>query len=209
MAAELGATPSRMLNRLAYDIANAEHSADIGVVAATDRIPIYDVSGEIMGYTTAGALLTVQVGVVIEASFATGDVTAVFDGHSMAVEISAGKTALIGLTNYGMTAFEFALKLAAPVTSGSLVITYGGDGASRTALILASAIQVNEAYSSQTCPVCGERNKCGRVYRCRNCGCTAPRDVIGGTNILGIGRDGSMVPGRSVPNAVHWVYPTK
>ena len=69
------------------------------------------------------------------------------------------------------------------------------------------AIQVEEAYSSQTDPVCGARNKCGRVYRCRSCGTTAPRDVIGAVNILCIGECGSMIPGRSVPNAIHWVRP--
>ncbi len=57
MAAETGLTTSRLLNRLAYDIANI--GSDIGVVAAGDRIPIYDASGELAGYTTAGALLTV------------------------------------------------------------------------------------------------------------------------------------------------------
>jgi len=73
---------------------------------------------------------------------------------------------------------------------------------------LASAMKTNESYSSQTCPVCAERNKCRRLYRCA-CGCTAPRDVIGATNIRSIGLDGSMVPGRSVPNAVHFVQPHK
>lgn len=71
----------------------------------------------------------------------------------------------------------------------------------------AGAIQVEEAYSSQTDPVCGARNKCGRVYRCKPCGTTAPRDVIGAVNILCIGECGGMVPGRSVPNAIHWVRP--
>jgi transposase len=73
---------------------------------------------------------------------------------------------------------------------------------------LASAIRVNEAYSSQTCPVCGKRNKCRRLYRCRDCKCTAPRDVVGAVNIRSIGLDGSMVPGRSVPNAIHCCHPT-
>src|SRR6185312_651234 len=35
-----------------------------------------------------------------------------------------------------------------------------------------SAITVNEAYSSQTCPVCGERSKHRRIYRCPHCGAT-------------------------------------
>lgn len=71
------------------------------------------------------------------------------------------------------------------------------------------AIQLDESYTSQTCPVCGVRNKGGRVYRCRQCGLTAPRDVIGSTNILSVGLHGSLVLGRSVPNAVQWIYPVK
>lgn len=43
---------------------------------------------------------------------------------------------------------------------------------------------VNEAYTSQTCPECGERSKPrGRVYRC-SCGFTGHRDVNGAANIL-------------------------
>jgi putative transposase len=71
------------------------------------------------------------------------------------------------------------------------------------------AIQVDEAYTSQTCPVCGERNKNGRVYRCRRCEQTAPRDVIGGMNILAVGRHAVLTPGRRVPNAVIWTHPVK
>ncbi len=54
--------------------------------------------------------------------------------------------------------------------------------------------EVNEAYSSQTCPVCGCRNKCRRTYRCKGCGFVAPRDVVGSANIRCIGMAGSMVP---------------
>jgi putative transposase len=71
------------------------------------------------------------------------------------------------------------------------------------------AIQVDEAYTSQTCPVCGARNKNGRRYRCRSCGQTAPRDVIGSLNILAVGRHHTLVPGRRVPNTVLWVHPVK
>jgi putative transposase len=71
------------------------------------------------------------------------------------------------------------------------------------------AIQQDEYYTSQTCPVCGERNKCQRVYRCRQCGAVAPRDVIGSINILCIGRYGQLVPGRSVPDTVRWIHPSK
>jgi putative transposase len=73
---------------------------------------------------------------------------------------------------------------------------------------LSGAIQVNEAYSSQTCPVCGERSKHTRVYRCR-CGFVAPRDVVGATNIRSIGITGSLQVGCSVPNAVQFAHPVK
>ena len=71
------------------------------------------------------------------------------------------------------------------------------------------AMHVDEHYTSQTCPVCGERNKGRRTYRCRQCGTSAPRDVIGGLNILAVGRHNTLVPGRRVPNAVVWVHPLK
>lgn len=71
------------------------------------------------------------------------------------------------------------------------------------------AIVVDEHFTSQTCPVCGVRNKNGRRYRCRSCGQTAPRDVIGSVNILHVGCHTVLVPGRSVPNAVEWVHPVK
>ena len=73
----------------------------------------------------------------------------------------------------------------------------------------AGAIEVDEHYTSQTCPVCGERNKGRRIYRCRRCGQTAPRDVIGSVNILAVGQHHSLIPGRSVPNAVICVHPVK
>jgi putative transposase len=73
---------------------------------------------------------------------------------------------------------------------------------------LAAAIEVEEAYSSQTCPVCGGRSKHRRTYRCR-CGYQAPRDVVGCSNIRTIGIEGAMRPGCCVPNAIHWVHPSK
>ena len=74
---------------------------------------------------------------------------------------------------------------------------------------LAACIEVEEAYSSQTCPVCGERSKHARTYRCRRCGYVAPRDVAGCTDIRIIGIEGGMRPGRCVPNAIHFVHPSK
>lgn len=45
-------------------------------------------------------------------------------------------------------------------------------------------VKVNEAYSSQTCPECGARNKpTNRNYGC-NCGYEQHRDVVGAMNIL-------------------------
>jgi putative transposase len=45
--------------------------------------------------------------------------------------------------------------------------------------------KVNEAYTSQTCPVCGSLNKPkGRNYECSNCGHHQHRDVVGAINIL-------------------------
>ena len=73
---------------------------------------------------------------------------------------------------------------------------------------LAACIEVNEAYSSQTCCVCGERSKHARVYRCR-CGFEAPRDLVGCSNIRAIGIDGKMQAGCAVPKEIHWVHPSK
>ena len=50
--------------------------------------------------------------------------------------------------------------------------------------------KISEAYSTQTCPVCGRRHKCNnRNYRC-SCGYTAHRDVHGARNILSLGLKG-------------------
>ena len=47
--------------------------------------------------------------------------------------------------------------------------------------------KISEAYSTQTCPICGQRHKPnGRSYRCK-CGYTAHRDVHGAMNILSLG----------------------
>lgn len=44
---------------------------------------------------------------------------------------------------------------------------------------------VNPKYTSQTCPVCGERNKANdRKYKCKTCGHTEHRDKIGAKNII-------------------------
>lgn len=75
---------------------------------------------------------------------------------------------------------------------------------------IASVRDVVEAYSSQTCPGCGCRQKCRRTYECKECGWSAPRDVVGALNILQIGQHGAMEPRAScaVPVAV-WTRPSK
>jgi len=71
----------------------------------------------------------------------------------------------------------------------------------------AGAITRSEAYSSQTCPVCGERSKHRRIYQCPTCGATGPRDTIGAVNILSLGVHGVMLPGRSLPQQVKYLHP--
>ena len=69
---------------------------------------------------------------------------------------------------------------------------------------------VPEPYSSQTCPVCGCRQKCRRVYKCQSCGFVAPRDVVGALNIRTIGIEGGLKvqPNLKVPQII-WVHPSK
>jgi len=55
--------------------------------------------------------------------------------------------------------------------------------------------KINEAYTSQTCPNCGKRNKpANRNYVCKNkkCGYTQHRDVVGAINILNFNTNGNL-----------------
>lgn len=45
-------------------------------------------------------------------------------------------------------------------------------------------LQVREEYTSQTCPECGELNKCGETYKCKNCCFKHDRDIVGALNIM-------------------------
>ena len=59
----------------------------------------------------------------------------------------------------------------------------------------------DEAYTSQTCPRCLARTKPkGRIYRCRGCGFSAPRDQVGSWNFLNKSVNGCITPGAMVPN---------
>jgi putative transposase len=69
-----------------------------------------------------------------------------------------------------------------------------------------STTEIEEYYSSQTCPVCGGRQKCRRTYRCR-CGATAPRDVVGSLNHLSIGLHGHIQTKQRLPTAIKYLRP--
>ena len=71
----------------------------------------------------------------------------------------------------------------------------------------AGAITLSEAYSSQTCPVCGERSKHRRIFHCPSCGATGPRDAVGAVNILSLGTHSVMLPGRAVPRHIKYLRP--
>ncbi|HEV8190677.1 MAG TPA: transposase [Ktedonobacterales bacterium] len=72
---------------------------------------------------------------------------------------------------------------------------------------IAGAIAIPEPYSSQTCPVCGRRSRHRRMYRCPHCGATGPRDAVGAVNILALGVDGEMRPGRALPQHIKYLRP--
>jgi putative transposase len=55
----------------------------------------------------------------------------------------------------------------------------------KAAAVSIAVALINEAYTSKTCPRCGQRNKPkGRHYRCSQCGYVGHRDNVGSTNIL-------------------------
>jgi putative transposase len=71
---------------------------------------------------------------------------------------------------------------------------------------MAGAEKIEEHYTSQTCPVCGSRRKCGRIYRCSDCGLAAPRDVVGSLNIRTKGLYGEIqkVSADEVPQIIKY-----
>ena len=65
---------------------------------------------------------------------------------------------------------------------------------------------VNESYTSQTCPNCGERHKPkGRMYRCPACGFVSHRDAVGAANIRSVCLYGK--PGQSPPGETKYRHP--
>jgi putative transposase len=66
----------------------------------------------------------------------------------------------------------------------------------------------NEAYTSQTCPCCGNRKKPkGRVYECGVCGFVGHRDSVGAMNILSRRLFGE--PGRVLAETTMYRHPYK
>jgi putative transposase len=64
----------------------------------------------------------------------------------------------------------------------------------------------DEAYTSQTCPGCGEKNKpSGRVYKCKFCDFVGVRDVVGSANILSKNLFGQL--GQIYPNEIKYLKP--
>lgn len=54
----------------------------------------------------------------------------------------------------------------------------------KATLVGIQVVEVNPAYTSQTCPVCGEKNKAkDRRYEC-SCGFKTHRDRVGAINII-------------------------
>jgi hypothetical protein len=87
MAAELGATTSRLLNKLAYDMANK--ASDVTSIASADLIPIYDASAEAMKYATPAELRS--------------NATLVAAGGAAVVLPAGGGTVLIPLVTANVT----------------------------------------------------------------------------------------------------------
>lgn len=77
-----------------------------------------------------------------------------------------------------------------------------------------SVVKINEAYTSQTCPVCVQRNKPrGRLYVCKNphCKLVAIRDEVGALNHINKYQNkGKLLPGVFLPtNQVKYLRPVK
>lgn len=65
---------------------------------------------------------------------------------------------------------------------------------------------VAERHTSQTCPVCGRKRKPqGRWFECP-VGHRGHRDVVGAVNILALGQEGKLLPGRPMPQHTETTY---
>lgn len=108
MTAELGQTTSRLLNRLAYDMANK--AADIGTAATGDLFPIIDISDdyevkyadaanvlEVLGITASAAELNITDGVTATAA----EINAAADVSSRLVSITDAATYTVLVANSG------------------------------------------------------------------------------------------------------------
>ncbi len=70
--------------------------------------------------------------------------------------------------------------------------------------------KIKENYTSQTCPVCGEKHKVsGRIYQCK-CGYRGIRDLVGAYNIRNLYINKSIKPQFSIPpNKLKYLRPIR
>lgn len=131
MTAERGATNSRLLNRLAYDLANAESGgADIGAVAANDRLLVYDVSGELVGYTTPIGLGSAPPSTrFVSATAATTALTLSLTTHGEKIVLINSNTTVANtytLPAASGSGVKYTLINNVVQTQGSVVVTVNG-----------------------------------------------------------------------------------
>ena len=96
---------------------------------------------------------------------------------------SGAKTIVLGNLKHIRKRMRFGKKTnqklhAWPFAELADMITYKADA------VGIETEHISEAYTSQECPQCRHRYKPkGRVYRCRKCGWTGHRDVVGASNL--------------------------
>ncbi len=118
-------------------------------------------------------------------------------------KVFPGATVVVG------RAFQNAAPKMGPRQAQQVSQAFTGRVTAQLGYKLAGIREVSEAYSSQACPACGRLQKCRRVYRCQDCGFTAPRDVAGALNIRTIGLYGGLRPGQMLPVVVRFVRPLR
>jgi putative transposase len=116
-------------------------------------------------------------------------------------------TAFPGATCYVGEPFNDAAQRAGRVQAQQVSTTCSRKLIQQLDYKTAGAITLSERMTSQTCPVCGERSQHRRIYHCPHCGATGPRDAVGAVNILSLGQNGAMLPGRVLPQQVKYLRP--
>jgi hypothetical protein len=96
MAAELGATTSRLLNKLAYDMANK--ASDVTLIASADLIPIYDASAEAMKYATPAEMRQANTNTTVIAAAGAAMTLPTGGGTTIIPLVTANATATLPVT---------------------------------------------------------------------------------------------------------------